>query len=753
MLNLFDTEKVPGVPHVQVYRDDERANRFYVVTERVRLARDESGEPLATFILYARDVDRVGEGEDIARGYLSLSTQVVVTPDEEQLILAHLRAKLAAERTRRSWFLRLINLTGASGEPEISYPSQFVDGSVSFTLLTPDLVPVTAGSGKPSLINSNLASFSSSLTQDGAELLRQVLEGGDVPAIVAYDLTFLARIPAVTIRIHGDRREFLREIITHYSETHTRTTEVDIFGFITYTYREHFTKTITTMEQFRSSFQSITIDIDDRDFRDEPEAQDLTKKLEEMALAIFKDTVMPSMFAAMAAIPPEQRKGFDSVVQTLEGTVDITLRRSDVVEKQIHPNGQLRSLLTPEEITGVMRVLDLGQPTFQELAVNVQANVDFEHDPVFGLKVFCEYDQQDDRRNVRVRKAKEFLIRDADHVDRFRVLMAKGTDGAPKDSYRYWSKIIYRETGEEVRVPASGSIETTERELVISYRRLGFVKVTLSLGSMPETVRSVLVRVRCPGVAGPSGDRTFELTREAPSAVFFTYTGRTDQASEYAYSMVYVLTDGQRVDVAEQPGSSETLVVRDPFELGAGTTFVAQGDFAVIDRIVVDALYVDEANDLRVAHHAELAANGQSSPWMFGLRDPDKLDFEYNVAVLFRDGSRSMQGPLPGRLSSTTFVGSGAVAALEVKLVPNWDSAKYRMALVELEYVDPANGIERREAYQLRPDDEASFKVQLQDRTLRRYRHRIRLLGVPPEPDVDQGWQDGTDTFLLVPAT
>jgi hypothetical protein len=557
----------------------------------------------------------------------------------------------------------------------------------------------------------------------------------------------------VTIRIHGDRREFLREIVTHYTETHTTTTEVDLFGWYSYTYQEYFTKTITTMEQFRSSFQAISIDIDDRDFRNEPEAQDLTKKLEEMALALFKDTVMPSMFAAMAAIPPEQRKNFDSVVQTLEGTVDITLRRSDVVEKQIHPNGQLGGLLTPAEVKRVTRVLDLGQPTFQELAVNVQANVDFEHDPVFGLKVFCEYDQQDDKRNVRVRKAHEFLIRDADHVDRFRVLMAKGADGAPKDTYRYWSKIIYRESGEEVRVPASGSIETTERELVISYRRLGFVKVTISLGSMPDSVRSVLVRMRCPGVTAPSGDRTFELTRQSPAAVFFTYTGHTDQASEYGYSLVYVLTDGQRVDVPEQFSRSETLVVRDPFELGSGTTFVAQGDFAVIDRIVVDATYVDAINDLRVTHHAELSANGQSSLWSFGLRDPGKLDFEYTVAVLFRDGSRGMQGPLPGRLSTTTFVGSGAVASLEVKLVPNWDQAKYRMALVELEYIDAANSIERREAFQLRVDDEASFKVQLQDRTLRRYRYRIRLLGVPPEPNLDQGWQEGTDTFLLVPAT
>src|SRR5512132_3468643 len=204
MLNLFGSEKVPGVEHAQLYRSDsEPYNKWYVVTDRVSIARDDDGDPLVSFILYARDVDRLGPDDaEIERGWLGLTTQVAITPEEEQKILAHLRAKLAAERASGSAFLRVngISRSSVAPEPELSYPPDWVDGKATFSLLGPDMAPHTFGSGDPSLIATNLASFSADLPQDGAELLNQTLRKGDIPAIVEYrNLTFLARIPAIEI--------------------------------------------------------------------------------------------------------------------------------------------------------------------------------------------------------------------------------------------------------------------------------------------------------------------------------------------------------------------------------------------------------------------------------------------------------------------------------------------------------------------------------------------------------------------------
>jgi hypothetical protein len=755
MLNLFGSEKVPGVEHAQLYRSDSEPHKWFVATDRVGIARDDGGDALVSFILYARDLDRLGpEDAEIERGWLGLTTQVAITPEEEQKILTHLRAKLAAERANGSAFLRVngIPVSAVPPEPEISYPPEFIGGTATFSLLGPDLVPHSYGAGNPSMIGTNLASFAADLPQDGAELLRQTLQKGNIPAIVEYkNLTFLARIPAVEITITGDRHEFFNEVVTHYFSSHSQTTTVDYWGWFHYTYTQYWSTSITTLDQFRSQFQSVTIEIDDRDFRSDPEATELRKSLEEMALGIFKDTVMPAMFDPMAAIPPEQRKNFDSVHQQLHGKIEINIKRSAVVEKHINPNSVLRSVLKPQEIERATSYLDLGRPMFSELAVGVHANVDFENDPVYGLKVFIDYDQHDDVRNVRVKKAKEFLIQDADTIQRFRVIMAKGADGAPKDVYRLWSKLIYRETGDEIRVPPGEgtAIESRDREQVISYRRLGFRKVTISLGSMPESVRSVEVRMNQPGAAAPSSQQTFELTRDRPTAVFFTHTGREDP-EPYEYRFVYVLADRQRMDLPKQTSQSETLSVGDPFELTTTTRFVAQGDFTVIDKLVVDATYTDQPNDLRVTHHAELTANGEGSDWVVGLRNPDVHQFEYLVVVLYKGGARQEQGAKKATLGETTFVGLGAVDSLEVTLVPNFDAATYRMALVDMLY-DDGTGTRKQQSYRLEPDGpDAVFRVLLRDATKRTYRRRIRLVGVQPGANQDSGWHDGEDTFLLV---
>src|SRR5688572_11962820 len=106
MLSLYGSFKVPGVDSVMIYRDDEDAHQFYMVPTRPSIARDEDGDPLFTFILYARDIDRLAPDErEIERGYLALSTRVAVSKEEEQKIRQHLRNMLNGELTRGLRFL------------------------------------------------------------------------------------------------------------------------------------------------------------------------------------------------------------------------------------------------------------------------------------------------------------------------------------------------------------------------------------------------------------------------------------------------------------------------------------------------------------------------------------------------------------------------------------------------------------------------------------------------------------------------
>lgn len=748
MLSLYGSFKVPGVDHVTIYRDDEKANKFYMVPERPTIVRDEDGQPLFTFILYARDLDRLDpEDREVQSAYLSLSTQVAVSREDEEKIRNHLRQKLRTEQSRGYRFLLRPIL---QVEPELSYPPVFTDGSVEFKTFSDDFVPYSAGSEKPSLVGANLATFSQSLNQEGSERFRQSIEHGLIPAIVNYQLTFLARIPSISIRVHGKMRDFYEQLktLTYITETHTRNGKV--------VYRRTWPE-IGSLKEFREKFTSLTVDIDSGDFREAHPSDNLTAELEQMAFRIIENNILPNFFETAFAPPTEEQtsdKWLREFEQELTGEIDIHMRRRDVVQQSVNPNAQLAQILTPEEIAANIAYVDLGDPYFQELDVTVNANVNFESDPVYALKVFLDYDQQDDLRHRRVRGTKEFLFRNADEMMRFRQIMAKGADGSPKDSYSYWSEIIYKNTGETVRIPRSGSLESRERKLVISYRRLGFVKVNVVLGTIPDSVRSVEVAMRYPGSNLPSATRSFELTRDNPTALFFTYTGHDGDPRPYVYRITYFLENGQRMEMPEQSSEAEVLTITDPFDQTATTRFVAQADFSTVDSIIVDARYEDPANNFETSHHAVLTDNGHVSAWTFGLRDPSRRMIEYDVIVIRRNGSQDRILGQQARIGATIPVPPAAVDVLEVTVIASLvDWTKYQLVLVYLEYDDPENGIQERKNFTFRAanaDMDQFWNVRLRNSDKKTYRFRARFLGTNSADNRELDWRETDDPILVI---
>lgn len=746
MLSLYGSLKVPGVDYVTVYRDDEDPHQFYMVSERPTIARDEDGDPLFTFLLYARDLDHLApDDREIERGHLSLSTRVAVPPADEEKIRSHLRGLLGRELGAGLMFL--LHPIQRS-EPKLSYPPVFTEGSVELVTFGNEMVRFSAGSKEPSLVGENIASFSQALSQDGAELLRQSIEKGIVPALVDYKLKFLARIPAVTIRIHGDRAQFYEEL-----KTHTIVTQItQRNGRIVH--RRTWPK-IGSLREFQSKFHSLLIEIDDGDFREDTSAE-ASQKLEELAFRILETNILPSFFEQGFAPATEEQskdKWLKDIEREVSGSIDLRIQRRDVIEKKVNPNAQLVTLLTPAELASHTTYLDLSQTVFQELDVKLNANVNFEADPVFALKVFIDYDQEDELRNVTVKRSKEFLFRTGKEVHRFRQLMAKAADGSPKDGYKFHSELVFKDTGQTVRIPSTGEFESRERELVISYRRLGFVKVSLALGAMPENVESATVTLRYPPSTSPSSTQSFELTRAKPTAVYFTHTGGMDEPAPYRHKTTFELRDRQRMDLPEVAATSDTLTITNPFEQELVTRFLAQGDFGVVQKIIIDARYLDLNNDFGSDFHAELASNGETSAWSLSVRDPNQRAFEYDETVVFKNGSSERKRNKEGRLGGTIPVGMGAVDALEVTVdVGLLDWTRYARALISLEYHDEANDVAA--SIQLRFDAAGeqvrTWKVLLRDKTRRRYSYRVRLIGIVASNDRDDGTSETTDPILIV---
>ncbi|HEX2704549.1 MAG TPA: hypothetical protein VHM65_02230, partial [Candidatus Lustribacter sp.] len=767
MLSFFDSITVPGLEKVTVYRDDEDAYRFYVMPSTPRIARDDSGELLLQLMIYARNVDTLPPDQlEAQRGWIAASVELRLTPEEEDKVRAYLKELINAGN--HLWFARFFRLRLDPAEPKITLPPEWLSGDVALSIPTPGGTS-TVSTSKPSLISTNVATLAGDLSQDSSELLRQAVLKGGLPMAVNYtDLTFVARIPSITVRIHGDRSAFLRETIERYQITHTivHREEVDL-GLISWTteWWQQWTTNHTSVDQFQQITQSITLEVEDSDFRTEPEYVAIRAKFEAMALEIFTASVVPSIMAdvskafdaartAAAGDPakPAPPCSVQTLVSTISGSVDMTLSKSAVVQLKKNPNGALARDLTPEQITKAVTYIDLSDPYFRELFLHVHANVNFATDPVFGLKVNVEYEQQDEQMTRVVKGAKSMLFTSADQVQTFRQILARGADGATKDEYRYWSEIIYKETGQTIRVPATGTLPGKGNELVISYRSLGFVKVLATLGPQPAEVASVKVSFSYPRSAAATATQSFELTTANPTATYFTYAGHPGEPEPYTYTLTYVLTDGQQMDVPPATSRGATLAVGSPFESRVSATFVAQADFTVVDKIILDATYSDPANDLTLNHHAELAGNGASDAWSVALRNPALTGFTYSTLVLYKNGSSEQRGPTSATLGTTVPVGVGATAALEVMLVPNLDATR-PTAVVQMTYDDPAAGVHQAQNYTMgMTDAPATFRVLLRNPEARAYRYRIQLLATASAPVWDSGWRDGTDTVLLVRA-
>jgi hypothetical protein len=755
MLSLYDPIVVPGVEQVVLYRDDERTYRFFMVTDKASLVRDQTGAPLFTFILYARDVDRLAEADrDVERGYLALSTQVSVSAADQQKILAHLRAKLGDEMARGLPFL---GRPLAAAEPELAYPPLWIDGTADLVTVPADMSPFSAGSKQPSLVGTNVAVFAQQLDQEGAEFLRQSLLRGKAPALVNYKLRYAARIPSIRIRITGDRSAFYQEIRNRYSYVSWAQTDAHYWYYDIRTYQE-IRRTTETIDSWDRTFQSLKMTVEDSDFRDGTDS-DVKQKLTALAFQVLKDNVLPAFFADKWAPSDEEKKtGFS---RNSSGTIDITFEQSAVVAQGINPSALLGRELTGADVAANTVWIDLSQVAFPELDVTVNANVDFVADPIYALKVFLSYDEVDETRDdparpgsrARVKASKELSFRSADTPGRWRQIMAKSADGAPKDTYRYWSELVYKDTGKRIRVPATGMLATQERQLIISYARLGFVKLDLLLGSVPSVVESVDVTVRCPTATGSDATQSFTLTRQQPTASYFTYTGQDAEATPYFYTVVYNLAGGQRTEERERSSTAATLTITNPFQLSVTTHFVASGDFSQLAEIVLDARYEDAPSDFRQDFHAELNSTGAGADWVLQLRDPARREFSYVATVLRKDGSKVDLPRTTAQLGASVFVGTGGVAPLDVRIVNTVDWTRYKVAIVSLRYDDDGSNLHQSKEFVLRPGDpdaDPQWLILLHDPVRNEFRHRVRLVGIDPRDSSDAGWVSTKDTIVVV---
>jgi|GEM_PF-3560942 len=785
MLNLFDPITVPGVEHVTVFHDDQDPNKFYMLPEFPTISRlpSNSGNPKGdlqfSLVMFARDFHLMQDaaknltGTETEGGLFAMTTELSVSAEDQAKIIAYLKFNLKGgwrpllqAGSAKMVFQQIFSM--ATAPVTLAYPT-WVDGKVDFSLIPSagnTFVKAQEGSDKPSLMTTNLANYSALLGQEGVELFRAMLDKGMTPGSVNYTVSFMARIPSMTVSVKGNMSDIYKQI---------RSLSIPYIyaGRCYYRY-----PVFNTLSEVEERVTSLKIKVTSSDFSQlaaaggapaAPSADMATQiqsKLNDLAFGIIQDILKnqfctPSFSAAAASDPaaagssssdaPSDQRSWMKPNQTMTGDLDVEITYDKNLPVIKYPGCSLLTLCTAEEAKKHFVAADLSDPFFQILDISVQVTADFQNDPIAAIKIFMDYNQTDETTGMAKTETQEFMFTTGTEVYRFQTVMAKAKDGTPKDSYTYHSEIIYKASSKPEVTP---SVVSRDRALIIGYNQLSCVRVQTTLGSVPtDTVSQVQVHFEYPGSNLPTAKKDLFLSPMHTSDSWFTYTNG-NKSLDYHVQLTYLLTGGQQLKMPVQTCNSNTFIVNSPFNDILRVTFAPQGQFPTIASILLSVKYEDKDQGyVQEATHTFLSL-ADSWQWSLPLLDKTKRTYQYQVTVTNADGS-SDQGDWKSSSETTLLVGQTAKQMLEVDVVSSLiDLQKqYKLVIARLDYEDEANHVSENQIFQItgaNAGQPLSWKIPLKNPAMKSYTYKLDAYGYDSANNKSIGPVKTEDPLLVI---
>ena len=293
MLNFLNHFSVPGVEHVMVYHDDQRTDVFYIVPELPSILRHDNGSPSFNLISFAHDFSLLAnEASELPTaetegGLLQLTTSLEVTAEDQEKIRSYIaRGMSGALRPAVPW-------SGADARPSRHIAQHQADvsdvGRRGRALLplsqrrrhvrqgVAGLREAVARVQQPGVVHG-------AARPRGLRLIRNSIEDGWSPGTINYDVSFVARIPNLTVTVKGNSRDVYEEI-----KEHSTITETYRSGNRTSTYRY---PQVSSLEEIRDLFTGLHIEYDKGDFRSGGGgAEDPTATIENLVFTIVQQLI------------------------------------------------------------------------------------------------------------------------------------------------------------------------------------------------------------------------------------------------------------------------------------------------------------------------------------------------------------------------------------------------------------------------------------------------------------------------------
>jgi hypothetical protein len=673
---MIQIDKVQQIEGVTIYGDELSIGTFYLLPQQPRFRLDEHGNQIFKMLKYRTAIDRPGGVK--AGGFLIFDVEFVVDEAKLPLVKTALQSQISADASR----------LGLDAPPPLVIGSlSYTDGSTKLNFLNESAVMVANvfNPGKPSLFGNNVTPFSVELTPEGATLAEQALQGKGGVVQVVYDLTFTAKLPEMKIDASFQSTQF-------YS--FYQTIDIDWNFWSDDSYRQ-------TLRERMVSSQAEVIHIDPGGVTD----QKIVDQATQWATKQLETRVEKAMIAQLTPVPDDQRNtpdGIEHVTRDIQKT-NVSSFSIQWVEKQavdwdVHPQGTLPNITNLKDGSGApvkwsdyFTEVDLDDPFFKQVRVDVGINADFDALPIHSVEVKLEYGNAP-MPVLATGPAAAFAPPPGE------VAFTKDSAGpahfgafveANNWKYSYSYQVNY--VGES-KVFQSPVVETDEGVITIGVDDVGILLVDVGVGD-----------INWSEVSGATVDFTYEDDGLDPIAESFELTKdhvthRIQRVifqplrKSYSYTVKYRMADDTEYSVSAKTGRSRTLFINDPFAGRKTVKVVGAADFqAKVTMVTLDLDYADEPNHYHQSKSVALSKETPFIDWSFPVIDEDVGNVTYSGQVLLADGTVHEIKPTTTD-SSTIIVPKPPVKNIAIGVITDLvDWTKIKLVQLHVTYADEPN--------------------------------------------------------------
>lgn len=727
-------DKPETIADVTVYGDDTSRTTFYVFPNTPRYRIDENGLPVFKFLKYRNPVDRPNPVNPNRRGggFCIFDVEFVV-PDD---VLQKVKEKKQEDLDRE--------FPNANPKPQVQIGQiSYTGGAAHLQMLDSGgvMVEKVQNPGAPSLFGRMITPFTVELSPEGTTLAEQALQDKGGVVQVIYDLFTPVKTPPLKVNIwfHADKFMSFQQQV-----------DIDWSFWGDDSYRE-------TIKQEWHSSEFSHVDIDPGTVTD----QKIISAVRDWGFQALDDALKRMMLGDIADVSADERKVPDNIEhlvrdQSVHKVADFSrsLREGQVMTWNPQPRGTLPNITSLKGPDGQLlkwadfsKTVDLDDPFFKQLNVNVTTNADFQSLPIHSIDVHLDYNQGSTRR------VDDFHLASANDLGKFVTFIEND-----QWKYKYHYQVNFKGSD---RIFKSPEVETESKNLTINVGDTGFLVINVQAGDLNfEQVERTQITLQYEDAANdvPLIEESFTFDKDH-TAHKFAHLIFAPAKNPYKYRVKYFMKDGKEYSVDWQEGRASSLYINDPFSGNITVGLRGLGDFqSDIGTVFVDLKYVDEKNNFDQKSSVALSKGTPFFDWTIPVIDENAGKITYSGSIQFQDGKVE---PIKETEATkrTILVGKARDENefLQVQVVTDLlDFTKIKLVKVSLHYVDEANQTDVTKDIVIKGTETSlpPWSVRLQDKTKKTYQWQATYFmkdGSPARPTKQQTTGD-TMLILEVPA-